>query len=335
MERLLESWWVVRAENSTAAPRIAYTRGRGAGLRLLGASLLLLAACAGDATTQSDGSGTPGPSGPSGGSGGAAAECATRRATWIWCDDFDTDRLASYFEVDNAGGTFVRASGVGRSDSYAMRATYRPGVENAGNLKLAFGATPDGSIRPVDGGTAKYRDVYWRLFVRTQAGWSGQGPAKLSRAMVLATRGWAQAAIGHVWSADAAGAPPQLMLDPARGTDASGTLRASTYNDFNNFTWIGAVTGTTPVFSAANANVWFCVEAHMRLNDAGSSNGVFELWVDGKQEARRADLNWLGAYSAYGINAVFFENYWNGGSPVTQSRFLDNLVVATDRIGCG
>jgi hypothetical protein len=35
------------------------------------------------------------------------------------------------------------------------------------------------------------------------------------------------------------------------------------------------------------------------------------------------------------INAVLFENYWNAGSPVTQERYFDNIVISTSRIGCG
>jgi len=46
-------------------------------------------------------------------------------------------------------------------------------------------------------------------------------------------------------------------------------------------------------------------------------------------------LNWVGNYSAYGINAVFIENYWNKGAPVVQERYLDNFVVSRARIGCG
>jgi hypothetical protein len=271
--------------------------------------------------------GTPGPP-------GLARECDAPRAEWIWCDDFESDRLRSYFEVDGAGGAFERVRGMGEEGSWGMRATYAPGQPNAGSLKLAFGVTPDpGHMRPVDAGTRRHRDVYWRLFVRTQPGWSGQGPAKFARAMVLATPGWAQAAIAHVWAAgeDA----PYLQIDPVRGTDAAGAVRTTGYNDFANFTWLGAVPGRTRLFSATSADRWFCVEARMRLNDAGRANGVFELWVDDRLEARRADLDWVGAYSAHGINAIFFENYWDAGSPVAQSRFFDNVVVSTQRIGCG
>jgi hypothetical protein len=299
-------------------------------------ALVAMACAAGDAGGDTPTSDTP----PSGGtqppppaSGAQARECASPGTGWIWCDDFETDRLASYFEVNAAGGAFVRTNGVGQGDSYGMRATYRPGVSETGNLKLAFGVSPDpGYVRPVDGGTQKYREIYWRLFTRTQSGWNGGGPNKLSRAMVLASRSWQQAAIGHVWSPS--GGAPFLMIDPARGTDANGALKTTQYNDVANFTWLGAVSGTSQVFSAANANVWFCVEAHMKLNDAGQSNGLLEFWVNGNLEGRQTGLNFLGSYSTYGINAVFFENYWNDASPVTQSRFFDNIVVSTEKIGC-
>jgi hypothetical protein len=38
---------------------------------------------------------------------------------------------------------------------------------------------------------------------------------------------------------------------------------------------------------------------------------------------------------AYGINAVFFENYCNNGSPVTQTSYFDNLIISTKPMGCG
>ncbi|HSG47707.1 MAG TPA: hypothetical protein VLA43_07855, partial [Longimicrobiales bacterium] len=80
---------------------------------------------------------------------------------------------------------------------------------------------------------------------------------------------------------------------------------------------------------------WQCVEARVRLNDAGQSNGVFQLWINGSLEAERTGLNWVGAFDDYGLNAVYLENYWNAGSPVAQERYLDNFVVSTTPIGCG
>ena len=63
---------------------------------------------------------------------------------------------------------------------------------------------------------------------------------------------------------------------------------------------------------------WACYEAHVKLNDAGQSNGVFELSVNGQSSARRTGLNWAGAYNAYGLNSV---------SPRANSRTRDALAV--------
>ena len=104
----------------------------------------------------------------------SASECASPGAGWIWCDDFEQDRLASYFEPDNAGGDFVRVAGVGRNGSVEMRARWSTvGQSSAGSLHLAFGKTPQTYFRPVDAGTQVYRDIYWRMYLRLRPGWTG------------------------------------------------------------------------------------------------------------------------------------------------------------------
>ena len=266
------------------------------------------------------------------GSSSAAGECATPQAGWIWCDDFEQNRLGQYFEYDSSSGDFVRAAGVGMDGSYGMRVHFAAGQVSAGSLHLAMGKVPDSYFRTVDAGTAIYRNVYWRMYVRNQTGWSGGGGYKLSRAISFATSTWAEAMMAHVW-----GDPPgsgELYLDPASGTDAAGNLLTTKYNDFANMRWLGAQSGVTPLFDASHVGQWYCVEAHAQLNDAGLSNGMFEFWINGNLEARETGLNWLGSFSAYGINALFFENYWNTGSPVAQERYFDNIVISTEPIGC-
>ncbi|MEW6750539.1 MAG: hypothetical protein AB1505_06125 [Candidatus Latescibacterota bacterium] len=252
----------------------------------------------------------------------------------IWCDDFDEDRLSRYFEYDDDDGDFRRVAGVGRHGSTAMRARWEAGDVGAGSLHLAFGRTPSTYFRPVDAGTANHREIYWRLYLKHQAGWHGGGADKLSRAIVFASGNWAEAAIGHVWSGTASqGTADYLVIDPASGTDTSGTLLTTVYNDFPNLRWLGAETSTSPVFEGGHVAEWHCIEAHMELNDLGQSNGIFELWIDGQLEASRSGLNWLGSYSAYGINAVFLENHWSA-SPAVLERYFDNFVVSTKPIGC-
>lgn len=270
----------------------------------------------------------------SGGTTGPLAnECSSAAAAWIWCDDFEQNRLPSYFEYDERNGSFTRTAGVGVDGSSAMRVRFAAGQVEAGSLKLAFGRTPSAYFDAVDAGVTRHRDIYWRLYVRNAPDWTGGGGGKLSRATSFAGSNWQQAMIAHLWSGGSGG--NHLAIDPASGTDAQGNLRTTGYNDFDNLRWLGARTGETALFSSTNVGDWYCVEAHVRLNDAGQSNGVFEYWIDGRSEARASSLNWVGSYAEYGINAVFLENHWNDGAPRAQERYLDNFVVSTERIGCG
>lgn len=103
-------------------------------------------------------------------------------------------------------------------------------------------------------------------------------------------------------------------------------------------TWSGSV--RRPVqqrystHNTVHGGKWHCVEAHVKLNDSGQSNGIQEFWIDGLLEARRDKLNFVTSYTGYAINAVFIERYWNAGSPKLQERYVDNIVVSTRPIGC-
>lgn len=265
-----------------------------------------------------------------------SAECdawQTRRPDWIFCDDFEKAGAmvaqGRYFEHDNNKGEFNTAAGTGYLGSTGMRAVFQSGEVEAGNLKLGFGRSPSAyfskGIRP----NSDFREVYYRMFVRLQKGWKGN-PFKLSRATVMAKSDWSQAMIAHLWGDDG----ERLKLDPVSCTDAAGTVKCSGYNDFNYMKWLGSKAGVTPLFNGTFEDKWVCVETRVRLNDAGKANGIHEYWMNDVLEARREGLDFLGGYNAYGINAVFFENHWNSGSPRLQERYFDNIVVSTQRIGC-
>lgn len=258
-------------------------------------------------------------------------ECDAPAPAWIWCDDFEADRSADGFE-----GSAERRPGAGLRGSTAAAFTFEAGKQGAGGIKIAFGRTPTPYMRPVDDGTRDYREIFWRLFVRVPEDWVGRGADKLSRAMILASPEWAQAMSAHVWSGpDPGPKSARLLLDPASGTDRAGNLRSTRYNDGPNLRWLGQRYGDFPLFAPAQFGRWHCVEAEVRLNSPHADDGVFRLYVNDRLEAEHSRLNWVGAYDDYGINAVFFENYWNVGSPVTQTRYFDNLVISTARIGCG
>lgn len=265
-----------------------------------------------------------------------AAECeswASRHPEWIFCDDFESSAALvgpnRYFEHDNNKGDFQPMAAAGWKGSRGMRTLWQTGEVDAGNLKLGFGRLPGTYMSKGIRANQDFREVYYRMYIRTQEGWQGD-PFKLSRATVVAKADWSQAMIAHLWGDRA----EHLQLDPASCTDAAGNVVCSGYNDFNNIKWIGAKAGLTKPYSGENAGKWVCVEAHVRLNDPGQTNGVHEFWIEDKLEARRDNLNFLGSYKEYGINGIYFENHWNSGSPKVQERFFDNIVVSTQRVTC-
>lgn len=285
-------------------------------------TLALCVAC--EAATSPDADGPP----------PLVSECATPRAGWIFCDDFEENRLPSYFEYDSAGGRFVRRADGGMDGSYGMRARFDAGTVGAGALHLALGRTPQAYFEPADAGTADHRELYWRFYLRLAPGWVGGGGNKISRAFVFASQtSWAQAMIAHVF----AGNEPnhhRLALDPVSGTDVSGNLQSTGYNDFANFRYLGVVRGSRDIFGPGYVGSWLCIESRVRLNAPGDADGVHQVWVNDTLEASATGLNFLGSFDAYGLNAVYLENYWNDGAPATQERYFDRFVVSTQRIGC-
>ena len=268
--------------------------------------------------------------------GSFVRECDTPKPNWIWCDDFEADRLADYFEHARADGDFDRLTGVGVEGSSGMRTLFREGKSGAGWLHLAFGNTPQSRMRPVDEGSTVYREIFWRFYVRNEPGWTGGGGHKLTRARGFASaQSWQQSFEAPLWSGNKEDTRNQLVLDPVSGTDEAGSLLPYESGSLGEGArWLGIKRGVTPLFNTDHVGSWYCVEIHARLNDPGLANGEFEYWIGGELEARREGMNWVGAFADFGINTISLDNYWNGGAPKDQERYLDNFVVSTERIGC-
>jgi len=211
----------------------------------------------------------------------AQTECddwQTLHPDWIFCDDFDEGtslvRDGRYFEHDDDGGEFVVVDGVGLGGSHGMRTLWQAGEVGAGSLKLGFGRNPSGymnrDIRPNE----DFREVYYRMYLKMQEGWVGN-PIKLSRATVIAASDWSQAMIAHVWE----GSGETLGIDPVRCVGSDDGVVCVGYNDFAHMSWLEYQSGSTPIFSTGYDGQWYCVEAHVRLNDPGLANGIQEFWI--------------------------------------------------------
>lgn len=255
----------------------------------------------------------------------------------IWCDSFEDEDLPSSgnffdnyanFSDTTQGQRNGRSANEAYDGTYSLRHAWQAGEVNPGWVYRMFGRN---HVASQSHSQTDFREIYWRLYVKYPAG-TMMYPNKLSRAMIMAPApsAWsAQAMIAHLWLVDTGS--QFLRLDPASGTDAAGNLQSTRMNDNPNLRWLGGV--NSPV--AIAPGVWQCHEVHVALNTAGNSDGVFELWLDDALVASRYDLNWVGAYNSYGINAVMLESYWNGAAPQATERYIDNFVIATGRIGCG
>ncbi len=241
----------------------------------------------------------------------------------IWYDTFDSEK-----QYTESSGSPLDASVRFGNYGKAMRCFYAAGSQGTGNRKVFFGDTPYTALSRTG---EKFDEIYWRIYVKHQAGWTGGGPAKMSRATSLVSGSdWRQMMISHVWSSG-----ESLTLDPASGVDAGGNrVVTTTYNDFSKLRWLGnKPVSEFKISSTEESGWWVCVEARVKLNTPGRSDGENQLWIDGKLEAERLNLDWRGSYDKFGINAVFLEAYWNKGSPVSQNRWYDNFVISTSRIG--
>lgn len=242
----------------------------------------------------------------------------------IWYDAMD-EPSSQYFEQKGELSSRETLGGRGRS----LEVFYPKGEKGGGsaNRKLAFGDCPVGRGKALKRDRT-FDDVYWRIYVKHQDGWTGEGPAKMSRAMILNAGDWSQAMISHVW-----GSGPHLTLDPVRA--AEGTEATTTrYNDWDGLKWLGnAPASQFPIHATEEAGRWVCVEARARLNTPGKSDGYNALWIDGIRQCERKDLDFRSRYMKHGINAIFLESYWNQGSPVDQYRWYDDFVVSTKPIG--
>jgi hypothetical protein len=106
------------------------------------------------------------------------------------------------------------------------------------------------------------------------------------------------------------------------------------YNDFPHLKWLGNKPASQyPLSATSESGHWVLLECRVKLNTPGKNDGLNQLWIDGRLECERQDLNLRGRYDKHGINAVFLESYWNQGSPVKQSRWYDDFVISTQPIG--
>lgn len=82
---------------------------------------------------------------------------------------------------------------------------------------------------------------------------------------------------------------------------------------------------------------WTCIEGHVRMNTAGSEDGLVEAWVDGERVLRRDGLAFRRPGETVAIREMWDNVYFGGRYPTpNQLRLvLDQMAVSdSGRLGC-
>lgn len=245
----------------------------------------------------------------------------------IWFDDFDS----GWKEYPEKSGNITSQEVFG-GKGRALETFYPKGEKGGGKgaCKVWFGDNP---INYGHVGTKivckskRFDEIYARVYVKHQHGWEGGAPAKLMRMTSFENGNFAQSMISHLW---AAGDLDYQTLDPVCCV-RNGRVLSTKYNDWNAMKWLG--NSPHGLFPLARADWWVCVEFHTRLNTPGASDGMCEVWIDGKLDCIRTNLDFRGTYTNHSINSVMLEAYWNKGAPKDLYRWFDNFVVSQKPIG--
>jgi hypothetical protein len=208
----------------------------------------------------------------------------------------------------------------------------------------------------------KYTELYVRQFIKVKGGWTNP-PAgmkfmrvrALSPPMVGDQNVHPTAYQGHFWLDPTPGNPAildgSIKFNSTNGisTDGLNTV-IDKGNDTNTAFWmtqVGAPTSgahaeadmfATRAASPGGDSEWLCVEARYRLNQTGfrgnQDTGIEEYWINGEIQASNSNQNMLRSYQEFALNSVAFETLLNSTPEANMEWYRDNIVIATERIGC-
>lgn len=264
------------------------------------------------------GTGSPTGDGGSAGSEPVENECdgwAQNHRDWLWCDDFDDGVTLSekYPDVGLTGLSVDDADAW--SGTMSLHQRYEEGQVDAGWVSFFYGDTLGGDYGPVQD------EIYMRWYHKFEGGFQPRADSSLPPKMARITSigpGWDKRFGVYYW---------------IEGDELVADVSAPYSSQANSSGWL-PLEHSGFHFTGENLGRWICHEMRVLANTPGQSNGAYTFWVDDVVVVERTSVDLVGS-TEYHYNNAMLDAYWNGGSPAEQSRYYDNMVVATSRIGCG
>ena len=275
---------------------------------------------------------TAGPSEDSSDTGDVPVEpgCpASLPGSWILCEDFDAPAdLFTYFgHVSNPAGLIDVEETDAWSGTRALRIGHDPTVFGSGMADVRFGQGPEGGM--IHAPTEDFREVWVRFYLRTDPAWPDAGIAEAVEVMSVIGSNRAIAVDATIYS------PTQAEAQAlAWSCVHDSELLCSGLGDWNNpnLEVRESGLGRSALYGQEAAGQWQCHEIHVRLDDPGMANGMFEVSVDGELEVSLQGIEFVDAWDGAGINTARFASFWN--APAVIDHHIDDVVVATEAIGC-
>lgn len=237
-----------------------------------------------------------------------AGECdnwQVNHPDWLWCDGFESgDTLTINYQDVSTNGMSVVA-GEAFEGTHSLRQSYTQGQVDAGWI-----------IRVNNSGFPDH--VFMRWYHKFEAGFQGFPPKMARIRNRLRSGDWSSPYAVHCW----------LETDGVLALDVAATNSTQA----NSAGWLPIARTAFTFADAKNIGRWICFEMEVKLNTPGATNGLYRLWADDSLIAERINVDLRGSTTDK-INEVMLDCYWNGGSPKPQSRYYDNFVISTQKIG--
>ena len=245
----------------------------------------------------------------------------------FFCEDLETitDLKGRFNDLGLNDGRFGLTADDPFSGEKSIQQTYIPLTEipegadpgNAGWVWRFFGDNPNGRVE----NPGKYETVVARWYHKFEEGFTPRDgthfPPKMARMGVFRPGDWSGAYRVYFWIG---GEDGHISIE--RRTRAPGAHRE----------WLPNYECQWRFSDPVNVGRWIHFELRVALGKGKRADQI-QAWADGILVCDVVGDDLAAGYREYTLNGMQWDCYWNGGSPVKQSRFYDDLMLATEPIG--
>ena len=191
---------------------------------------------------------------------------------------------------------------------------------SAGWIWRFFGDNPKTSRIPASE-RKKHKVAVARWYHKFPEGFKPRGgthyPPKMARMRVFTRGAWGGAYTYLYWIG---------------GKDGHLSLERHTRSPKAHREWLPNYTTNFKFSNPVNQGRWIHFEMRIEIGDKGRSDN-WQAWADGILIGEAGNDDMSGGWQDFCLNGMSWDTYWNGGSPVAQSRFYDDLSLSTKPMG--